>query len=71
LIWRTWLHHGPVSPLKNTPELSGITVEINNLRGNPPSGPESPQKGLLTNFNRLVAAFQYPKFSKNMTPARG
>jgi hypothetical protein len=34
LVWRTWLHHGPVSPLKNTSELSGIIVEINNLRGN-------------------------------------
>jgi hypothetical protein len=34
LIWRAWLHHGPVSPLKNTSELSETIMEINNLRWN-------------------------------------
>jgi hypothetical protein len=44
LIWRTRLHHGRVSPLKNTPELAGITVEINNLRGESPPAQNHPKR---------------------------
>jgi hypothetical protein len=65
LIGRTRLYHDRVSPLKNMPELSGITVEINNLRGDFSPAPPQPRDGPLTNFNHLVAAFPIPKFSKN------
>jgi hypothetical protein len=67
LIWRTWLHHDPVSPLKNTPELPGITVEINNLRGNrlPSLNHET---GPWAYSRHLAAVFQYPKLSKNQAP---
>jgi hypothetical protein len=70
LIWRTRLHHGRVSPLKNTPELSGITVEINNLRGNS-SPPQITTKRAFDEFNYWVAAFQISQVFKEHAPARG
>jgi hypothetical protein len=68
-MWRTRLHHDRVLPLKNMPELSGITVEINNLRGDRIPAPTQPREGPLAKFNHLVAAFQNPRFSKNKRPS--